>query len=432
MLGGGVFTKQDQVLPGAYINFVSAAAPGVNDAVRGVAAIPMELGWGPEFEVVKVTKEAFEGDCMRILGYPRTAPQMLPLREIFKNAVMVYVYRVNSEGARASCIHAQANYTGVRGNAIKLVIQRNIDDDTKYDVKTVIDMTVIDTQTVSSAAELTDNVLVSFKADVNLAETAGISLTGGTDGSVTGKSYQGFLDAMEQYPFHVVGCPTKDESTVNLFAAYTKRLREELGILIQTVVYRAPGADHEGIISVENKAEENETGMVYWTVGAAAACASNKSITNKKYDGEYTVGVSYTQGQLADAIHAGKFMFHRVGDEVRVLRDINTLVTFTEEKNREFSDNQTIRVLDTIGNGVASLFSGRFMGQVPNDDAGRVSLWSEIVTFCKTLAAQRAVEGIDPKGITVEAGETKRSVVVHVPVQPINCMDQLYMTVVVK
>lgn len=431
MLGGGIYTKQNKVLPGTYINFVSAAGKK-EGMVRGVVAIPVSMSWGPECEVMKVTKDTFEEESLKVLGYPRTAPQMLPFREMFKNASLVYVYRLNSGGTKASNDHAEAMYSGQRGNDIRLVIQKNIENEALFDVKTMVDTAVVDSQTVVDASKLEPNGFVMFKKDAALTETAGMPLTGGEDGSVAGAAYQDFLNALEQKSIQVVGCPTKDESTMNLFIAYTKRMREELGIKIQTVVYRAANADHEGVISVENSASEDETGLVYWTAGAAAACAVNKSNTNKVYDGEYTVKVSYTQTQLSDAIRGGKFIFHQVGDEVRVLRDINTLVTFTEEKNSDFSDNQTIRVLDTIGNGVASLFAENFMGKVPNNESGRVSLWNEIVTVCKSLAAQQAIEPVDSEKITVAAGESKRSVVVGVSLQPVNCMDQMYMTIVVE
>ena len=55
-----------------------------------------------------------------------------------------------------------------------------------------------------------------------------------------------------------------------------------------------------------------------------------------------------------------------------------------------------------------------------------------MVTFYKSLAAQRAIEAVDSERITVAAGESRRSVVVSAPVQPISCMDQLYMTVVIE
>ncbi|MDD3251921.1 MAG: phage tail sheath family protein [Lachnospiraceae bacterium] len=431
MLGGGVFTKQNKVLPGAYINFVSAAARG-DKTVKGVVCVPMESGWGPERKVMKVDKDSFEDNCLRLLGYPVSAPEMQAFREMFLNANEVYVFRINSEGVKASNDLAEARYAGTRGNAVRLVVQKNVEDDTKFDVRTLVGTDLVDAQTATAMSELADNDFVSFKREAALTETAGMPLTGGTDGAVSGEAYQEFLNAIEQKPFNVLVCPTKDESTVNLFAAFTKRMREELGVRFQTIAYRASRVDYEGVISVENSASENEAGLVYWVAGASAACAVNKSNTNKVYDGEYTVNVAYTQMQLSDGIKEGKFLLHQVGDEVRVLRDINSLVSFTEDKNSDFSDNQTIRVLDFIGNGIASLFAERFMGQVPNDASGRISLWNEIVTFYKSLAAQRAIEAVEPKAITVEGGGTKRSVLVNAPVQPTNCMDQLYMTVVVE
>lgn len=431
MLGGGVFTKQNKVLPGAYINFMSAAM-AADGTVRGTVAIPMELDWGPEREIVRITKEDFEKNSLLLLGYPGMAERMLPFRELFRNASVVYVYRVDSGGVKASNDYAEARYAGTRGNGIRLVIQKNVEDESLFDVKTFMETTVVDVQTVSASSGLKDNGFIVFKKDAALAETAGTPFAGGAAGTITGEAYQGFLDAVEQKAVNVIGCPVKDESTVNLFTAYARRMRDELGIKIQVVAYRTSGADYEGVISVENRAMEYEPGMVYWVSGASAACAVNKSNTNKVYDGEYTVNVAYTQTQLSDGIKAGKFLFHQVGDEVRVLRDINTLVSFTEDKSSDFADNQTIRVLDAIGNGIAALFAERFMGQVPNDASGRISLWNEIVTFYKSMASERAIEAVDSDRVTVEAGDSRRSVVVSAPVRPISCMDQLYMTVVIE
>ena len=128
----------------------------------------------------------------------------------------------------------------------------------------------------------------------------------------------------------------------------------------------------------------------------------------------------------------GKFLFHRVGTDIRVLTDVNTLVTYTAEKGEDFSNNQTIRILDQIGNDIASLFNTRYLGKISNDAAGRVSLWNDIVTYGKQLAVLRAIEALDSEAITVEKGEGRRSVVVNFPVQPVNCMSILYMTVVVS
>ena len=44
MLGGGNFTVQNKVLPGAYINFVSTQTVATNIGERGVVALGLELG----------------------------------------------------------------------------------------------------------------------------------------------------------------------------------------------------------------------------------------------------------------------------------------------------------------------------------------------------------------------------------------------------
>ena len=237
---------------------------------------------------------------------------------------------------------------------------------------------------------------------------------------------------MESCSFNILCCPVTDEATKKLYVEFTRRMRETAGVKFQTVVYRMNSADHEGIISVENKTEEEEAGLVYWTAGAEAACEISKTNDNAAYDGELTVDVAYTQQQLADSISAGKLIFHKVAGEIRVLVDINTLTTFTEEKQEEFSSNQTVRVLDQIGNDVAVIFNTRFFGKVPNDDSGRVSLWNEVVSYVKQLAGLRAIETVSTENIVVARGENKRAVTVQLPVTPVNCMRQLYMTVVVE
>ena len=58
-LGGGSFTTQNKELPGAYINFVSAASASAALSDRGIATMPLELDWGKEGEVFEVTVEIF-------------------------------------------------------------------------------------------------------------------------------------------------------------------------------------------------------------------------------------------------------------------------------------------------------------------------------------------------------------------------------------
>lgn len=432
MLGGGSFVSQNKILPGAYINFVSAARTGSVLSDRGIAAVPLILDWGPEQTVFEVTNGGFQADCQKVFGYPYESEKIRDLRELFANATKGIFYRLNT-GKKAENDFAVAKYSGIRGNDLTVVIAVNVENSGKFDVSTLLDLREVDKQTVTAAGELVGNDYVEFKKEAALTATAGTPLTGGTNGeAVTGSEHAAFLAAMESCTFHSLCCPVTDDITKALYIAFTKRLRDEAGLKFQTVVYRKSDADYEGIISVENKAAEQEQGLVYWVAGAEAACAVNKTNENRVYNGEYTVDTSFTQAQLTEGIKSGKFLFHKAGSDIRVLMDINTLITYTDDKGEDFSSNQTIRVLDQIGNDIASMFNTKYLGLIPNDDAGRISLWNDVVTYGKQLATLRAVEAVNADSITVDKGDTKRSVVVSFPVEPINCMSQLYMTVIVS
>ena len=230
-----------------------------------------------------------------------------------------------------------------------------------------------------------------------------------------------------------MGVVSKDTATLSLFNAFEKRMRDEMGVKFQLVTYRNP-ADYFGTISVENKVLDAgwpEASLVYWVTGIEAGCEVNRSCQNRPYNGEFTVDTDYTQSALIEAIQAGKFILHQVGMSVRVLDDINTQVSVSESVGEIFKDNQTIRVIDQIGNDIASLFATKYLGVVPNDNAGRVSLWSDIVKHHEQLQDIRAIENFTDKDVTVAQGDTKKSVVVTDQVTVVNAMSKLYMTVTV-
>ena len=431
-LGGGTFVAQNKVLPGAYINFVSLAAASATLSDRGVATMPLELDWGVEGAVFEVTNADFQKNSMKIFGYPYDHEKLKGLRDLFKNITTLYTYRLNGGGAKASNTYATAKFGGVRGNDIKIVIQVNVDDESLFDVKTVVNTTVVDTQTVATAAGLVANDFVTWKEAV-LAATAGMPLEGGDNGTVDGSAHSAYLDKIESYSFNAIGVDTTEESVKGLYEAFCKRLRDEVGAKFQAVIYNK-AADHEGVINLKNKVTDegwNESALVYWVTGIAAGCAVNKSNMNKIYDGEFTVDVDYTQAQLAKAIQAGEFTLHKVGSDVRVLEDINSLVTTSDTKGDIFKDNQTIRVIDQIANDIAVLFNTKYLGTVPNDAAGRISLWADIVKHHEQMQTIRAIEDFSDKDVTVLPGNTKKAVVVNDAVTVVNAMAKLYMTVTV-
>ena len=428
-LGGGTFISQNKKLPGSYINFASAQNASSSIGERGIAAMAIEMDWGKDGEIIEVTSQNFAKDSLKIFGYDYSNEKLKGLRDLFKNVKKAYFYRLNS-GNKATTDIATAKCSGTRGNDIRIVVAKNIDDDTKYDVTTYLGTKEVDKQTVKEVSELVDNDYVTFSMET-LEVTAGKSLEGGTNGDVSGEAHQNFLDKLESYQVNAIGCTVKDESTSNLYVQYAKRLRDEQCIKFQVVLFNN-AANYEGVVNVKNTTVEDESALVYWVTGVIAGCEINKSNTNKTYDGEYTINADYTQAQLETSIDNGEFVLHKVGDEIRVLVDINSLVDTTTEKGEEFKSNQTIRVLDQIASDVASVFNSKYLGKIANNEAGRTSLWSDIIALFKDYQTLQAIENFEDADISVEIGNDKKSVTINTNVQVINAMEKLYMTVVVE
>lgn len=429
-LGGGMWTSQNKLLPGAYINVISAKRAEAATSDRGVAATAYEADWGASNEVIEVTSDEFERDALILFGYNYEDDKLKNLRELFKHAKKAYLYRLDKGGVKASNTYATAKYTGTRGNNITTKISANVDVPSNWDVATFVDGVRVDNQTVNKASDLKPNAFVDFKTEATLKAEAGVPLTNGTNGSsITGTEHQAFLKAIEPYYYNSLGCISSDEATKKLYIAFGKRMRDEVGVKFQTVVHNYPSADNEGVISVKNNTTAE---LVYWTNGANAGCKVEGDLTNAKYDGEYEVKTDFTQAELEQALRNGEFVFHRVGQEVHVLEDINTLTTLTDTKDEEFKNNDTIRLVDALAEETANTFNTKYNGKFPNDPDGRVSLWNDHFDSLKAYAKKRVIKTPVAEDVVVAEGNDKKSVYLESAITKIHTMSKLYATIKVQ
>lgn len=436
-LGGGFWLTQNKVLPGTYHNFISKPRAFVNLSDRGYAALPIVLDWGVDDAVMTVTKEDFQKDSLKLFGYDYTHAKLKGIRDLFKGALTVFFYKLNLGGSFAENEFAKAKYKGMRGNDIRIVIQSNVDDPVKFDVYTYLESRLVDEQVgVDDAKVLKNNQYIDFKVDAILTVTAGAPLIGGANGATAltaGGPHQAALDELEGYGFNTIGCLSEDPLIKSLYVEYTKRIRDEVGGKFQLVGHKLGKMDHEGIIDIQNDAigdGEDVFGATYWVTGVQAGVAVNKSNTNKTYDGEHTLSMAETktQPQLTLLLNSGKYTFHRVGDEIKVLEDVNTFTSFTVDKNEDFSMNQVIRVLDQIAIDTAHLFNTLYLGKVPNDDDGRISLWKDIGAHRMEMQRIRAIQNYNKDDLKVGQGASKKAVLVTELVTPTVAMSQLYVT----
>ena len=426
MLGGGTYIKQNKVLPGSYFQFISKAATSSELLGRGVVAMAFDLNWGVDGAIFEVDATEVQENCLKIFGYDYSAEEMKFIRELFLHAKTLYAYKLTSNGTKASNDYATALYSGVRGNDLKVVIQADVDEPSKFVVSLYLGTTKVDEQIVASAAELYPNDFVEWKAEAELAVTAGAALVGGTNGTSDTTAHQTFLNKVEAYPdVNAIGYMGTEEATKALYVSFAKRMRDEVGIKLQAVVYGHVG-DSIACVNVKN-----QVNLVPWVTGVIAGTAVNKSATNMLYDGELVVSTDYTQKELEAAIKAGEFVLHNIGSEVHVLEDINSMITTSAEQGDIFKDNQTVRVIDSIATSIATVFASKYIGKVPNNESGRVSLWSDIVKLHQELSDIQAIENFASEDIEVLQGEGKKTVVVNSAITVVNTMTKLYMKTVV-
>ena len=448
-LGGGTFETQNKIIPGAYINFVAANRASLALSDRGVATMPLRLDWGVHGEVFEVTSEDFQRNSLAIFGYEFTHPSLAGVRDLFRNIRIGYFYRVNADTSSTFAVSeiGRARHVGTRGNDIAVTVESSPDEARTLIVSTLLGENVVHVQGVTENSQPADNDFVTFNSRVS--QSSWYNFSGGqTPDVVRTEGYVNYLNKIESYNFNVIGYSGVDSDIMTLFANFTRRMREDSGVKFQCVL--SPGSlnptsvattggssfDHEGIVSVVNSVEEDmyegniiSKNLVFWTTGLCAGLAINQTGTNRVYSGEFTPICDFTQSMFEGFVRLGHLAFYRLNSgEVRILSDINSLVNLNQNQSEDFKYNQTIRTIDQIGNDMALLFTTRYKGIMPNDQDGRIGLWSDIVMHADRLQNIRAIQEFSPEHVTVEQGENPRSVVVGHSVKIVNAMSFLYMT----
>ncbi len=299
---------QNKVLPGAYIVFASKARASATISDRGVAAAPFELSWGPVGEVRLIEQREFLKNCMELFGYPYSAPEMLPLREIFKHAIKCYCYRLptssakeaKAETATDNLVFANAKYKGERGNDIVVQIDEIANTSPKqYNVLTLVCGSKVDEQTCEHWSELKDNGFVDFVKNVTIEETR-YALT--EDETVVGddsKTY--YIRTGEEGSYIYTPVPTEDLDNADIGNYYESTTAEVQYVLcfasetadvpykqIPNAVTNMTGGDDGG----------DPTGTAHESfLDAIEACSFNTLCCPCSDDTTVAYYVSYTKAQ---------------------------------------------------------------------------------------------------------------------------------------
>lgn len=445
MPAGGIWTAQNKKRPGAYINFVSVPIPVGTIGTRGIIACALPMTWGPTDKLITLFGEdLLNGKSVPKIGCDAfDTAESLPYRLALKGCYKALIYRTDAGGVKATTsiaatLTVTAKYTGSTGNNISVVITKDRPAEGKYTVEVLFKRIKKETFVISAVADFEnlESEWVDFIASgETIPETAGATLEGGTNGVVS-NNLSTFFELISGEIWHCVAVNSTEPSVQTSIVEFVKLMIEQRGKKVHGVVYDYNAADTEGIISVDQGyiTEADTVTVDLFPLYAASITAGanvNESNTARVVEGAVTIINPVNEEDIEDALAVGKFLLtYRQDGAVCIEKDINTLHTFTADKNYAFSKNRVIRCLNDIANNTALIFNRNYCGKIDNNDEGRNLFKAELISMMDQYVAIGAITNFDSaQDITVLPGADIDSVVADLYIQPVDSMEKLYMTV---
>ncbi|MGG3801792.1 phage tail sheath family protein [Metabacillus fastidiosus] len=446
-MNGGTWTPGiEKERAGIYFRFQSAAQARTLLGDRGTVALPIVMGWGEPKKFIEINNDE---DILKKLALDVNDPSLLLLREARKRAKTVLLYRVN-EGTKATgtlpldgagtAPTVTAVFGGTKGNDITIVVSTNVLDATKKDITTFNGTKAVEKQTVADASELKPNAWVVFAGSGKLADSAGVKLANGADGTVTNLDYTDFLAAAETEYFDTIALPVdSDEQIKTTFVSFIKRVRDQQGVKVVGVLPNYAG-DYEGIINVTNAAVLAERELtiaetVAWVVGASAGATINQSLTFMEYDNAVDVSPRFDNDEIIERLRNGEFILtYDARDKVAsVEADINSFISFTKEKDKRFRKNKIIRILDAINNDLtrelkATIKELKNKGKDIPANADGIQIVSTLATiYMNELQANGAIKNFNASNdILISLTDEGDGFIINMGAQPVDSAEKYY------
>ncbi|MBU8728335.1 MULTISPECIES: phage tail sheath family protein [Bacillus] len=448
-MNGGTFTPgTEKKRPGIYFNFKTTAQQRITLGDRGTVALPITMSWGEPKTFISISGME---DLNKKVGLNIDDKSLLLFREAKKKAQTVLLYRLNEgEPAKAQIsenFNVLANYGGQKGNEVTIQVTENVLDSSKRDVVTYVGTDIVDKQVVTDVKELKQNKYVSFSGEGEVTITAGVTLSGGKNGVPSVADYTAFLEEAETEYFDVIALPNNtSEQLKATFVAFIKRLRDDQGRKVQGVVANY-AADHEGIINVtsgvvlEDGTEITPAKATAWVAGASAGANFNQSLTFVEYEGAVDTLERLDNDQVEYRLSQGEFLFTFDARDrtVSVEKDINSLTSYTTEKNKTFGKNKIIRVLDAINNDLTRELKDLIKlrkangNDIPASDDGLQLVKTLITQYLTQLQDGSGITGFDSEtDIVIALNEDRDGFLIDLAVQPVDAAEKFYFNVEVK
>jgi hypothetical protein len=213
---------------------------------------------------------------------------------------------------------------------------------------------------------------------------------------ITSIDYAEAMHALESEVWDYVAVPGIDSADITTISTWVKGLRDNKDIRIKVILPHATG-DHEGIINLDT----DDIIVGTSTYDAKDYCARIAGLiagTPLKMSATYAVLPEVTdvphmtKTEFNTAIDAGKFVLINDGKKVKVARAVNSLVTTTSDKGKDFKKIKLVDIMDQIHNDIYSTVEDSYIGKFPNDYDDKCLLITAINGYCDSLVADKLID----------------------------------------
>ena len=443
-MGGSWDGNENKIIPGVYQRYSSNAGVTIQPSTRGIVTIPLALSWGPVGVVQTIDAGA---DLTPYTGYDsidahnRWAQEMLKGTNRTSAPYRILLYRLSGTGGKEATVTtgsltATAKYPGTRGNDITIVVTDLTEPEDSFQVSTVVDGRIVDSQIIETINQLVTNDWVSFSGTGAPTATVGAPLTGGVDPTAAATDYSGYLTAIEPYRFDAMVYDGSDATVKTAMLSFIKRYFDDNGRQGQLVAADLTNPDSRWAnnvidsVRMDDGTELTPQQVCWWAGGALAGAQYNEDLTGANYPGAVAVITKRTRSELEAAIQAGQWVLQDDDNgTVSVVYDINSLVTYTSDITEPYHLNRTMRVAMVSGNDINDRFSTRFKGVENNDNAGRMNIKSALVNYLLTMQDNRGIQNFDGKtDVSVYQGKKVDSVRVDATLWVVGATNFIYVT----
>lgn len=443
-MAGGTFKEGiPKVRPGVYVNVKSGRLAGQTTGRIGTVLVPLVgYDWGPRGEFIEIVSAALDSALSKLgRSVQDDNDFMLMIRLAMLGAQRVLVY-IPEGGTAATgtitlddgAVTATAKYPGTLGNSLKVVSVAN--PISGFDVSVYLGTDEV--ERFEQVTDLTSCVseYITFTGTGTLKAFASTSLSSGTDDAAENTAVTEFLDASEDVVFNCMAFPFDDEDLQAALLTKIKYIRENMGRKCQAV---APdfAADYEGIINLVNGAvvdgkEVSAALACAFVAGASAGADYTTSNTYLVFPGATSIVGKKTNEEAEESVKKGEMFFsYDENGNVVIEYDINSLVTFTEEKTEDYRKNRVLRVYDTLANELRTTFA-------PNTFDNNANGWDAMEGIGKSILSVYEDDGaiqnvdLDADFLVDRVKSSGDSTYINVAVQAVDAAEKIYFSVVTR